>query len=255
MSEALEAEILNLKKTGPRHDAYTMPRLARYLGRWIYHAGWYPDRKIRLYDRSKARWVGDFVHESVRSDGDVGFLESDILHFTCDSLSGALEDVGSDTRRWRRAGTGGQQSAGAVVEFDFRSSVEFREGVHLPALIYGRIGRTDHLLHGCILHVSEILQSEKYELMRILHLDAGREMRGGQWQVLRLIEGLAAEGVESTLLAREGAPLYAAARKLGWRVQPIGITRAIGALRSHSLIHAHDARSRTLGAFLRAVRW
>lgn len=88
--------------------------------------------------------------------------------------------------------------------------------------------------------------------MRILHLDAGREMRGGQWQVLRLIEGLAGAGVESTLLAREGAPLYAAARKLGWRVQPIGITRAIGALRSHSLIHAHDARSHTLGALLRA---
>ena len=63
--------------------------------------------------------------------------------------------------------------------------------------------------------------------MRILHLDAGREMRGGQWQVLRLIEGLAAAGVESTLLAREDAPLYAAARKQGWRVEPLGITRAI----------------------------
>ena len=67
LSEALEAEIWNLKKSGPRFDAYTMPRLARYLGRWIYHSGWYPDRKVRLYDRRKAKWVGDFVHESVRS--------------------------------------------------------------------------------------------------------------------------------------------------------------------------------------------
>jgi hypothetical protein len=88
--------------------------------------------------------------------------------------------------------------------------------------------------------------------MRILHLDAGREMRGGQWQVLRLIEGLAAAGVESTLLARPDAPLYAAARKQGWRVQPLGITRALACLRGHSLIHAHDARSHTLGAFLYA---
>jgi Glycosyl transferases group 1/Glycosyltransferase Family 4 len=87
--------------------------------------------------------------------------------------------------------------------------------------------------------------------MRILHLDAGREMRGGQWQVLRLIEGLAAAGVESTLLARQDAPLYTAARKQGWRVQPLGITRALASLRSHSLIHAHDARSHSLGAFLR----
>ena len=87
--------------------------------------------------------------------------------------------------------------------------------------------------------------------MRVLHLDAGREMRGGQWQVLRLIEGLAAAGVESTLLARQDAPLYAAARKQGWRVEPLGITRALGCLRGHTLIHAHDARSHTLGAFLR----
>ena len=87
--------------------------------------------------------------------------------------------------------------------------------------------------------------------MRILHLDAGREMRGGQWQVLRLVEGLAAAGVESTLLAREGAPLYTAARKQGWRVEPLGVTRAMGCLRGHSLIHAHDARSHSLGAFLR----
>jgi glycosyltransferase involved in cell wall biosynthesis len=86
--------------------------------------------------------------------------------------------------------------------------------------------------------------------MRILHLDAGREMRGGQWQVLRLIEGLAAAGVESTLLARQDAPLYTAARKLGWRVEPLSITRALRCLRGHTLIHAHDARSHSLGAFL-----
>ena len=87
LSEALEAEIWNLKKAGPDCDAYTMPRLARYLGRWIYHSGWYPDRKIRLYRRDKAKWVGDFVHESVQARGRVGHLNSNILHFTCESLS------------------------------------------------------------------------------------------------------------------------------------------------------------------------
>jgi glycosyltransferase involved in cell wall biosynthesis len=87
LSEALEAEIWNLKKSGPRFDAYTMPRLARYLGRWILHSGWYPDRKVRLYDRAKAKWVGEFVHESVEVNGRLGHLESNILHFTCDSLS------------------------------------------------------------------------------------------------------------------------------------------------------------------------
>lgn len=87
LSESLEAEIWNLKKNGPRHDAYTMPRLAQYLGRWIFHGGWYPDRKVRLYHRAKARWVGEFVHESVKVEGRVGHLKANLLHYTCDSLS------------------------------------------------------------------------------------------------------------------------------------------------------------------------
>jgi len=88
--------------------------------------------------------------------------------------------------------------------------------------------------------------------MRILHLDAGREMGGGQWQVLRLMEGLAAEGIDSTLLARGDSALYSAVRRLGLRVEPIGLTRALVDLRRHDLIHAHDGRSHSLGLFLRS---
>jgi glycosyltransferase involved in cell wall biosynthesis len=87
LSEALEAEIWSLKKSGPNCDGYTMPRLARYLGRWILHGGWYPDRKVRLYDRRKAKWVGDYVHESVVVEGRVGHFDANLLHFTCESLS------------------------------------------------------------------------------------------------------------------------------------------------------------------------
>src|SRR5262249_18377406 len=31
---------------------YEMPRLCRYMDRWIKHSGWYPDYKLRLYDRN-----------------------------------------------------------------------------------------------------------------------------------------------------------------------------------------------------------
>jgi len=93
LSEALEGEIWRLKKNGPQFDAYTMPRLAQYLGRWIRHSGWYPDRKVRLYDRRKGRWEGDFVHESVKVDGRLGHLNSNLLHFTCNSLSEHLKTM------------------------------------------------------------------------------------------------------------------------------------------------------------------
>lgn len=93
LSESLEADIWLLKKHGPRYDAYTMPRMAQYLGRWILHSGWYPDRKVRLYHRAHAKWVGDYVHESVHATGRVGHLDSNLLHYTCQSLSEHLRTM------------------------------------------------------------------------------------------------------------------------------------------------------------------
>ena len=110
LSEALEAEIWQIKKNGPQFDAYTMPRMAQYLGRWILHSGWYPDRKVRLYDRRKARWVGDYVHESVQVDGTVGHLQCNLLHYTCEFALRAPEDHGPLHHAGRR-GTGGAQGA------------------------------------------------------------------------------------------------------------------------------------------------
>jgi len=69
--------------------------------------------------------------------------------------------------------------------------------------------------------------------------------------VLRLVEGLAAAGVESTVMARAGAPLYEAARRQGWRVVPLGLARAVALVRRHDLLHAHDAHGHTLGAIVR----
>lgn len=93
LSEALEAEIWQIKRNGPKFDAYTVPRLAKYMGRWILHSGWYPDRKVRLYDRRCAEWVGEYVHESVHVRGRLGHLQYDLLHFTCDSLSEHLKTM------------------------------------------------------------------------------------------------------------------------------------------------------------------
>lgn len=86
--------------------------------------------------------------------------------------------------------------------------------------------------------------------MRILHLDAGREMRGGQWQVYRLIEGLILRGVDCTLLARADGPLFQEAHKRGWRVEPLSLRRTVMSLRSHDLVHAHDARTHTMASLL-----
>ena len=74
-------EIEVWKRSAPAMSACSMPRRAFYFGAWIRHSGWYPDRKIRLYDRRRARWIGDFVHEAMQVDGAVGLLHGDLLHF------------------------------------------------------------------------------------------------------------------------------------------------------------------------------
>jgi glycosyltransferase involved in cell wall biosynthesis len=93
LSRELQADIARLKANGPAHDSYAFPRRAMYLGRWIHHSGWYPDAKIRLYDRRKGRWVGDYVHESVQLTGSTGTLSGDLLHYTCDSFAGHIARV------------------------------------------------------------------------------------------------------------------------------------------------------------------
>jgi glycosyltransferase involved in cell wall biosynthesis len=87
LTPGLAGEIVRLKGAGARFDAYSFPRLAQYLGRWIHHSGWYPDRKVRLYAREKGAWTGDYVHESVLVNGTVGRLQGDLLHYTCQSLA------------------------------------------------------------------------------------------------------------------------------------------------------------------------
>ena len=130
-----------------------MPRLARYLGRWILHSGWYPDRKMRLYDRRKGRWVGEFVHESVQVDGRVGQLESNILHFTCESLS---EHVKTMERYTTLAA---QEIAVRKIKVPlWRVLVDpqwtFLKSYRAAARFPRRARGIDHRIHGGILHVS-----------------------------------------------------------------------------------------------------
>ena len=88
VSDRLGRQIESLKKgPEPLVAGFEMPRLTSYLGRWIRHSGWYPDWKLRLYDRRRALWIGDFVHEGVQAEGEIARLDGDLLHFTVNNAS------------------------------------------------------------------------------------------------------------------------------------------------------------------------
>jgi len=81
-----QAAIQAWKRSEAGVAGYRLARRAQYLGRWILHSGWYPDYKLRLFDRTQASWQGAYVHESVVARGPVATLEGEILHYTCASL-------------------------------------------------------------------------------------------------------------------------------------------------------------------------
>ena len=65
-------------------DGYEIARRTFYQGRWIRGGGWYPDRQLRLFRKSKGRWKQRHIHESVTMDpgARVARLTGDLLHYT-----------------------------------------------------------------------------------------------------------------------------------------------------------------------------
>ncbi len=93
LSLPLRAALLDLREKPAAAVAYCFPRKAFYLGRWIDHSGWYPDYKSRLYQREKARWVGEFVHEKLAVDGPTRRIEADLLHYSCQSVNDHIRSL------------------------------------------------------------------------------------------------------------------------------------------------------------------
>lgn len=93
LSEKLRHEILEIKKTEPEFDGFSFKRKTYYLGKWIKHSGWYPDKKVRLFRKDKARWEGDFVHETLLFQGKVKELEGELLHYSYRNLSDHVKRI------------------------------------------------------------------------------------------------------------------------------------------------------------------
>ena len=100
LSAELRASLAAWKQTQPPRYTYEVARKTNYLGAWIRHSGWYPEYRIRLYRRDRARFQGA-IHESVRPEsattgensGDqhrsatAGRLTGDLLHYTIRTLA------------------------------------------------------------------------------------------------------------------------------------------------------------------------
>lgn len=81
LSDQLLESVLAVKKEG-LNGVYEFNRLTNYCGTWIRHTSWYPDKKIRIFNRHTTQWVGE-IHEQLDFKTDsIYFLEGDLLHFS-----------------------------------------------------------------------------------------------------------------------------------------------------------------------------
>lgn len=65
--EVLSPELIqSLKNLAPEEDSvYELDRANHFCGQWIKHSGWYPDWKVRVFNKKKVAWQGDYVHETL----------------------------------------------------------------------------------------------------------------------------------------------------------------------------------------------
>ena len=105
-------------------DVYNVTRKTWYMGRWINHCGWYPEYRVRLSRRGKARWRGEFVHEELYGDCPVGYLSGDLLHKPYSDLREHLRTIGCYSELWAKR----EAQAGRIfhwVDLIFRPAVKF----------------------------------------------------------------------------------------------------------------------------------
>ena len=101
LSPELAASIAALKSgVEPAVDGYMMPRRNVYFGRWLKHAGYYPDPKLRLIRREVAEFEPRAVHEDMRKPARIGRLGGDIIH----NAYRRLEDLIEHSNRYSSLG-------------------------------------------------------------------------------------------------------------------------------------------------------
>src|SRR3569833_976793 len=94
LTPELQREIQELLAAEPKHEAYWIPRLNLYFGKWIRHGGFYPDRKLRLFKRGVARLSeGVGPHSTPQFTGPKGKLKGDMLHYAYPTMGIYLEHM------------------------------------------------------------------------------------------------------------------------------------------------------------------
>ena len=117
LSEKLKQSILAAKQHW-RSDGYAFNRLTNYCGKWIWHSGWYPDVKLRLWDRNKGRWGGVNPHDRVMMDehSRVCHIAGDLHHYSYRTIKDHIAQINSFSEIAARAAYAEGRNANLLLD-------------------------------------------------------------------------------------------------------------------------------------------
>ncbi len=115
VSEKLAKEIQDVLAGLPQYAGCFMPRKAYYLGDWIHHCGWYPDYKLRLFNKRGGKWIGKALHEKVHVEGPTTSLHHDLYHYTYEDISDHVQTMNTYTSIAAAQKTGSISGTGILL--------------------------------------------------------------------------------------------------------------------------------------------
>jgi glycosyltransferase involved in cell wall biosynthesis len=124
LSGELLQSIMSVKGNWP-YEAYRMNRMSTYGNKWIRRGNWYPDKKIRLWNKNLGSWGGKNPHDQVMLKKGVKFLhlKGDILHQAYQDCSEAIQKIQAYSDIYAKQNVGLESSS--VLKILFRASFAF----------------------------------------------------------------------------------------------------------------------------------
>lgn len=94
LTPTLRKSILAIKE-GLGDEAYSFNRLTSYCGHWVRHCGWYPDKKLRIWNRKHGRWGGANPHDKLIVDEGISVihLSGDLEHWSFYTIDQHMDQI------------------------------------------------------------------------------------------------------------------------------------------------------------------
>ncbi|MBR4803967.1 MAG: hypothetical protein IK032_04945, partial [Bacteroidales bacterium] len=146
------------------NQVFAVNRLTNYCGHWIHHCGWYPDRKIRLFNRTKKQWTGT-IHEILTDTAEpteTQLLAGDLHHYSYHTVEDHIRQADKfTTLTAQEAYEKGKKAS--VVAIVFRPRWKFfRDYIFKGGFLDGYAGYQ-------VCKISAFATFLKYSKLRMLH--------------------------------------------------------------------------------------